>query len=160
MANKCSFEMALCGKENDVVTFIDIISLNGDIFMGRGAMVDIADISEAENGKIQCLLKGNTDWSVEAALIGNAISARTEPDEWLFGEEEEQEISYITLPEACKKLNLEMECYSREEFDGFEEHFLYKNGEFLSECRTLHYVCGTDETDGYVSGSFNRIPAV
>lgn len=130
MANICSFIMCVKGDHENIESFYNALIQKGTIWMGRGADADID--YEDEN---KAFVTGQCKWSVYSALIGNAISMRKEPDKWYHGDDEPENLEFITLEEACVKWHLEMETYSEEYGIGFQEHYLIKNDEvIINEC--------------------------
>ena len=134
MANICNFSMMVKGKKENIEQFVDMMEQKGTVWMGRGAIVNFTDIEEVENGKWRCQIDGDTKWSVQSSMIDNAISMRTEPNKWSFGENiDKTKLSFVTLFEACKQLGLDMEVYSEECGCGFQEHYLFIDGELVEE---------------------------
>ena len=125
--------------------------------MGRGAVVDITDMEEVENGKCRCEINGNTKWSVQTSMVDNAISMRTEPNKWSFGEDvDKTERSFVTLFEACEQLGLDMEVYSEECACGFQEHYLFIDGELVAKECVDYSEEYNEETEEYESsGGFD-----
>lgn len=126
MANICSFEMRLRGKRTDIESFYNALTQQGDIWMGRGACGDL----EFEDNDYACIV-GYCKWSIVSALIDCAISMKKDPNGWYFGDHKPSE--FITLWEACRKWNLDMEVYSEEGGMGFQEHFICSKGNILCE---------------------------
>lgn len=149
MANLCSFNMVVIGnKKENIDLFHNMMNQNGTTWMGRGAEVSIDNIDE-EEGRYRAELSGWCKWSVEAAMVSNAISMRTHPEIWSgHGKDEHgNDLRFITLYEACKELDLDMEVYSEEPGCEFQEHYLFKDGNLeVSEC--VHYTEEYDEEEG------------
>ena len=137
MANICSFSMMVRGKKEDIETFKNMMSQTGTVYMGRGAEIDFEDmeeINELSDNDYRCQLDGQTKWSIISSLVDNAISMRNNSDMWWFGENvDKSKLSFVTLFEACEQLNLDMECFSEEPGGGFQEHYLFVNGELLKD---------------------------
>ena len=96
MANICSFSMMVKGKKENIEQFVDMIEQKGTVWMGRGAVVYFTDMEEAENEKYRCKIDGETKWSIQSSMVDNAISMRTEPNNWSFGEDvDKTELSFI-----------------------------------------------------------------
>lgn len=132
MANICSFSMYVKGNAEDIVSFYNAMCQNGNVYMGRGAEAEL-NLDAEDNS---AMIDGWCKWSIQSSLIDNAISMRTNPERWWFGDGfDVSKIEFITLPEACKKWNLEMEVYSEEPGCCFQEHYMFTNGEdWLDEC--------------------------
>ena len=157
MANICDFSMMVKGKKENIEQFVDMMEQKGTVWMGRGAVVDFTDMEEVENGKCRCQIDGNTKWSVQSSMVDNAISMRTEPNKWSFGEDvNKTELSFVTLFEACKQLGLDMEVYSEECGCGFQEHYLFIDGELVKEECVDYSEEYNEETEEYESsGGFD-----
>ena len=138
MANICSFKMMVKGEHENIAKFYNAMSQNGNIYMGRGAEAEIYYKDE------NCAqIDGWCKWSVQSAMIDNAISMRTEPNLWAFSTRKE-ELEFITLLEATEKWNLVMEVYSEEPGCEFQEHYVFDNGTILcDECVEYHeyWIC-------------------
>ena len=157
MANICDFCMMVKGKKESIEQFINMMEQKGNVYMGRGAVINFTDMEEVDNGKYRCQIDGYTKWSVQSAMIDNAISMRVEPNKWNFGENvDATKLSIITLFEACEQLELDMEVYSEECGCCFQEHYLFVDGELVAnEC--VEYIEEYNkETDEYEStGGFD-----
>lgn len=128
MANICSFSMRVRGTHENIESFYKALNQEGTIWMGRGAEADI----EYEDEDIASI-DGWCKWSVYSALIANAISMREKPELWLIDSDKNRE--YITLEEACKKWNIDMEVYSEEYGCCFQEHYLIEKGDvIINDC--------------------------
>lgn len=135
MANICNFSMLVKGKKENIEQFINMMEQKGTVWMGRGANVYSQDMEELENGKCRCQIDGDTKWSVQSSMVDNAISMRTEPERWSFGNTDKTKLTFVTMFEACNQLQLDMEVYSEECGVGFEEHFIFIDGELIiDEC--------------------------
>ena len=125
MANLCSFLMKVRGNKDDIDKFCKAIQQEGNIWMGRGAEIDIK-FEEEDLAR----LTGWCKWSIQSALIDNAISMRTDPDRWHFGSgRDASDLEFITLYEACERWNLVMEVYAEECGCQFQEHFICDKGD-------------------------------
>ncbi len=156
MANICNFSMVVKGKKENIEQFIDMMGQKGTVWMGRGAEVDFTDMEEVENGKYRCQIDGDTKWSVVSSMVLNAVSMRENPDMWFFGDDiDKTKLSFVTLFEACEQLNLAMEVYSEEAGNGFQEHYLFDEGQLMID-ETVDYTEEyNEETDEYeTSGGF------
>lgn len=147
MANICSFIMIVKGKKESIETFRSMMNQDGMVYMGRGADIDFEEMVEVEEGIYRCQIDGQTKWSIQSSLIDNAISMRTDSSRWSFGDMDKTKLSFVTLYEACEQLNLDMECYSEESGIGFQEHYLFVNGELLKE-ECVDYSEEYDEEEG------------
>ena len=141
MANLCSFSMYVRGSHGDIEQFYNAMSQKGNIYMGRGAEAEIVwDDDDA------AAIDGWCKWSVISSLVDNAISMRTEPNKWAWGDEDKaKDLEFITLFEACKKWNLSMEVYSEESGCCFQEHYVCVNGDVLiDDCVDWEEYCICD----------------
>ena len=132
MANLCSFSMNVKGSHENIEKFYNAMSQNGTIYMGRGADAQI----QYDDEDSRAFIDGWCKWSIQSALIDNAISMRNEPDKWYFGENiDKTKLEFITLIEACERWNLTMEVYSEECGCCFQEHYLIRDGIIeINEC--------------------------
>ena len=152
MANICSFSMKIIGARENIEKFIDMMKQKGTVWMGRGASVDFTDIEELENGKYGCQIDGDTKWSVQSSMISNAISMRTEPEKWCFDKgTDKSKLTFITLYEACEQLQLDMEVYSEEPGCGFQEHYVFVDGQLVTEETADYTEEYNEETDEWES---------
>ena len=131
MANICSFQMCVRGNCSNIEKFYDAMMQKGNIYMGRGAEAEIEFESED-----RAMITGWCKWSVISALVDNAVSMRTNPSRWYWGDDvDPKNLEFITLFEACKKWNLDMEVYSEECGCCFQEHFVFIDGDLVcDEC--------------------------
>ena len=141
MANICYFVMRVRGEHENIEKFYNAMSQKGNVWMGRGAEAEISyeDDNVAE-------INGWCKWSVESALIDNAISMRTEPNMWAFGGDfNSHTTQFVTLVEACKIWDLDMEVYSEESGCCFQEHLMVVDGELvIDECVEWNEYCIDD----------------
>jgi hypothetical protein len=129
MANLCSFLMKVRGNKEDILQFYKALTQDGKIWMGRGAGADL----EFE-GEDLATLTGTCKWSIQSALIDNAISMRTDSRSWYFGEGlSSKDFEFVTLYEACERWSLVMEVYAEECGCQFQEHFVCDKGEVLCD---------------------------
>lgn len=129
MANLCSFLMKVRGNKDDIIQFHKALTQEEKIWMGRGAGADLE--FEAED---LATLTGTCKWSIQSALIDNAISMRTDSRKWYFGEGlSSKDFEFITLYEACERWNLVVEVYSEECGCQFQEHIICDKGEIVCD---------------------------
>ncbi len=142
MANICSFSMFVRGDVENIKSFYNAMTQNGNIYMGRGADAEI--VLEEEDGSAH--IDGWCKWSVQSAMVTNAISMRTEPNIWAWGNGVDRtKLEFITLFEACKKWNIDMEVYSEECGCCFQEHYVVVNGDLIcEECVEYNEYCLDD----------------
>lgn len=146
MANTCDFIMKVKGERENIQTLFDWMTQNGITWMGRGATY--AELSFDKEEKNVALIRGLCKWSVTEAMERDAVSMREHPEEWADAHSYRK---YITLPEACNELNLEMEVYSAEDGRGFQEHKLFRNGIMeIDRCVKWHEEYD-DDNDKWIS---------
>ena len=157
MANICNFSMMVKGKKENIESFIAMMEQEGNVYMGRGAVINFTDMEEVDNGKYRCQIDGYTKWSIQSSLIDNAISMRIKPDMWNFGENvDKTKLSFVTLFEACEQLELDMEVYSEECGNCFQEHYLFVDGELVKNECVDYEERYNEDTDEYESiGGFD-----
>ena len=153
MANICDFSMVVKGKKENIEQFINMMQQKGTVWMGRGAVVYSQDMKETELCEIyRCQIDGDTKWSVQSSMVSNAISMRTEPDKWCFDEDTDKtKLTFVTLFEACEQLQLDMEVYSEEAGCGFQEHYVFIDGNLVAEECVDYTEEYNEETDEYES---------
>ncbi len=144
MANLCNFSMRVRGQKEDIEKFYNAMSQKGNIYMGRGGEADIDYEDEGEY--YTAWITGWCKWSVVSAMVDNAISMRTEPNMWYFGDGvDASQFEFITLIEACQRWNLDMEVYSEEPGCCFQEHYMVIDGELvIDDCVEWNEYCIDD----------------
>ena len=142
MANLCSFSMCVRGTHNDIESFYKAMLQEGSTYMGRGASAEI----QYEDEENRAFIDGWCKWSIQSALIDNAESMRSNPTSWYWGENvDPSKIEFVTLWEACKKWNLDMEVYSEECGCCFQEHYVCVHGDIVcDECVEWNEYCIDD----------------
>ena len=129
MANICSFDMRVRGNHANIEKFYNAMMQNGTIYMGRGADAQI----EFEDDDYAAIT-GWCKWSVVSAMVDNAESMRSNPEKWWWGDNvDPKNIEFVTLFEACKKWNIDMEVYSEESGCCFQEHYVFVDGDLICE---------------------------
>ena len=147
MANFCDFELKLKGTAEDIQAFYDALSQAGKTWMGRGADAYLCfGDKDPERDQYIATIGGACKWSVKDALINDAISMKKQkdggPHTWADIDDVDE---FLTVWDACKKYNLEMEGYSREDEGGmFEEYIAYLDGEEYYETIDLNEEDGFD----------------
>ena len=151
MANICIFEMLLKGKESNMKKFCEALAQKKDIWIGRGA--DIYISSQDSNS---IFIEGSCKWSIQSALIDNALSMRKQKDfngPWYFKDLiNVKEI--LTLFETCEKYHVNMEVYSEEPGCNFAEHFYYNNGKIYKKVGRFSETYNEEEGDYITTGGF------
>lgn len=137
MANMCNFVMRVKGSKKNIESFRLALEQKGSEWMGRGAWVNSSKTLVSNSNYAVVELTGEVKWSIEAALVLNAISMRTEPEKWYCPSGKVTDFTYITLPEACEKYEIEMELFSVEPGCEFIEHIVYKK----DDEGDVNYVC-------------------
>lgn len=147
MANICEFSMMIKGKHDNIKKFYDALTqANEDVWMGRGA-----EVYEVDDDGDTVIIGGDTKWSLTASLIMDAVSMREQAKEgidhhWVDHINKINE--FVTLPEACKKFNVNMEVFSSETGMCFQEHYKYEDGVFTKE--VTDYYESYDENDNLI----------
>ena len=156
MANICSFSMIVRGTKENIETFKNMMNQVGTVHMGRGAEIDFEDMEELNDNEYRCQIDGQTKWSIQSSLVDDAISMRSNNDMWWFGENvDKTKLSFVTLFEACEQLNMDMECFSEEPGCGFQEHYLFQNGELQKdECVDYSEEYDEDADEWVTEGGF------
>lgn len=158
MANICSFDMMVCGEKENIRQFLDAVQQEGPVCMGRGAEIDFGfrpDIIDAtldtnydEDGKFVTVF-GNCKWSVQAALIDNALSMKYQKEtgegSWYNADGFIDNHEFLTLYEACERFHVNVEIFTKEPGCQFAEHILYQDGEITEECEAYAEACYDEE---------------
>lgn len=130
--------MLVRGNHNDIESFYNAMSQKGNIYMGRGAEATL-EFEDDDAARIE----GWCKWSVQSALIDNAIDMKNNPNRWYWGEgTDPSRLKFITLWEACKRWSLDMEVYSEECGCCFQEHYVCIKGDVIcDECVEYNEYC-------------------
>ena len=120
--------MKVRGYKDDIIQLHKAMTQEGNIWMGRGADADL----EFEDDDF-ATLTGTCKWSIQSALIDNAVSMRNHPERWHFGDMDPSSLEFITLYQACYRWNLVMEVYSEECGNQFQEHYICDKGVILCD---------------------------
>lgn len=141
MANICSFSMQVNGKHENIERFYNALTQNGKIWIGRGSEADI----RYEDDDERAFIDGWCKWSIHAALVLDAISMRIQQEtgkgDWHWGDGLQNVEKFLTIWEACKEFNVNMEVYSEECGCEFQEHYKYENGNVTEECVHYQEIC-------------------
>lgn len=154
MANLCGFSMIIKGKSNNLQRFIDAMSQNGDIWMGRGADVEIVDrdVLDIVNDLERWELSGWCKWSVQSSLVDDAFSMEKQRTEgkgcWNWNGNISNVSEFISLWEASSRFNVDFELFSEEPGMGFQEHMYAINDGVIDE---------TNDYSEYYLGEFDTI---
>ena len=152
MANWCEFSMRVKGKLENVESFFNALTQNDTVWIGRGAT---ASIKYVKNNI--AIINGWCKWSIQSALIDNAISMR-EQDEVGKGIWYQPEINkvreFLTLFDACEKYHVNMELYSRRVEAEFEEHVKYENGIIVNECTKYTEIFDENSEEWVCTGGY------
>ena len=140
MANICDFSMYVKGNKEDIKRFYNALVQEDNLYMGRGAEAEI------QYDEDTAFINGWCKWSVHSALVDNAISMRTNPEMWAWGKDTDvSQLEFITLFEACREWNLDMEVYSEEPGCAFQEHYICLKGDVVcDECVEYNEYCICD----------------
>lgn len=115
MPNYCDYIMKVVGKQNDCRTFMT--KLKSYDVADHFWRIFEADAQEEKNEeKFSLYISGYCAWSLESCCRASGYS------------------NGIDLFEVnTRELSLKMEAYSHEPGIGFEEHYIYDNGECIKE---------------------------
>lgn len=156
MANICEFKMQLKGSCADINKFVDALTWKGRVYIGYG--ISNTDILISEYNSLT--IAGNCKWIIQSALIDKAEQMQKEKELGVNNSVINSADEFITLFEACKRFNVNMEVYSKEPSCHFQEHYKYENGEILDDVADCSEAIDdkTDEvtiTGGYSSWDFD-----
>lgn len=132
MSNTCFGRIRVRGTPNNVKRFKNALTqANSDCWLGRGFLVEK---EEYENEKTVDFY-GYCSNSFQSALFDDAESMRKQKlsgnGYWEDGVYDISE--FLTVFEACKRFNVNIEAYSIEPDNGFSEYLKYENGKTLKE---------------------------
>ena len=154
MANICTFQAKVRGKNENITAFLAAMEQKEKVYIGRGAALTW---TFACDGFTE--IEGECKWSVQSAMIDNALSMQNKPEIWAFfgkGPDgktgpcsaRELGIEILTLPEACARYKVDAEFYSWEPGCQFSEHlFVSPDGILISE---QEWQDGYKEEGGFV----------
>ena len=159
MANICEFKMQLKGRRENIFKFIDALTWKGKVYIGNS--ISNTDISISEyNSLTIAIITGNCKWSIRSALIDEAVRMQEEKVQNVNNQMIQSTDEFITLFEACRRFNVNMEVYSKEPGYKFQEHYKYENGNILND--VVDYTETIDDktdkviiTGGYKSWDFD-----
>ena len=127
MANLCSYVMKIVSdkKENvdKVMNLLNETNMDKEYIGGR---IDssIYEYEKTKNGRYSVSVFGDCAWSIWGCLFGG---------EWT------NDLNSMTIVQASKKFNLDVEIFSQEPAAGFAEHYLIKNGDVLIDDDVPYY---------------------
>ena len=148
MAHICEFKMQLKGKRTNIDKFVNALTRKGRVYIGDG--ISNTDISILEyNSLTIAMITGNCKWSVWSALIGGAEQMQEEKKQGVNNPVIQSADEIITLFEACRCFNVNMEVYSKEPECKFQEHYKYENGNSLGDL--VNYTETIDDKTGEVT---------
>ena len=152
MPNYCYYTMKVKAKNNDnLMEFVKIMQGDYDYtnlkfttarHMWRifEATFDEDAIEEDEDdNSIAIYIYGNCAWSVHSCMLEGKLT---------YHNDHLNDPRNSSLLRESKLLDLEIEVYGEETGEGFQEHYLIKNGElFIDECRDIREYCCYDYDD-------------
>lgn len=126
MPNYCNFTAMIKGPEANVNKMIEIFQRTDykdgpHMYRIFEASHDEADNDTYDDGELSAMIDGYCAWSVADCMM---------PGIGYF-EEEKMSPNEYSLVEASHDLKLQVEIYSEEPGNGFQEHYYVKNGEVL-----------------------------
>ena len=143
MANICDFTMHLTGEKENILQFYHALCAeNTDIWIGIGAVNTELTFDSPTTAHII----GQCDWSIQISLIDNAVimqkmKHKNQCDSYGLNHVN----NVVTLFEACKLYNVNMEVKSKECGFQFQEHMKYQDGIITDE--VLDYVSDINDTE-------------
>lgn len=162
MANCCEVNFKIVGEKKHIEFMLRSLQQEKGIFVGRGmSMYETPNYEDLGDGKFACEGFGDVKWSIRSALFDNAISMRENPSMWYFGEDVDvNKIQFVTLAEASKLFNVDVEMYSTEPWCCFAEHYLIKDGEIIIDEQVpyfeMYHEYLTDETIAEIEEGLGR----
>lgn len=154
MPNYCNYGMRIVGKKENVEELIKYMKADYDYTDSKNYCsekhhlfrVFECDVNEdsinEEDGIYSCEAYGSCAWSIHSCMFdGEHTYYKRNIEEYGYNSRA------ITIQQASKELNLEIEIFSEEGGCGFMEHYIIKNGEILvNDC--VEYSEEEDEETG------------
>ncbi len=136
MANLCEIDVKIVGRKDDRDKFIDALCRKSTVKIGNGAEIT-TDIREETYSSA---FSGYVKWSVLSALYFDAKDMREHPENWHHYDINNKNgpQQFITLDEASKEYNVDVEIFSEEPAMQFAEHILIKKGKVTIGKRTSY----------------------
>ena len=131
MANVCYFEMRIKGDEENIKTFVKEVpaTLYEGFNYETGKSYVINHEFDEYDGKDEPYhtvgITGECKWSMRYSFLDTMS-----PD----------------IEELCARYNVNIEAFSEEEANSFQEHLKYENGKSSYEARNVQYEYEKDET--------------
>lgn len=148
MAHICEFKMQLKGKRTNIDKFVNALTRKGRVHIGDG--INNTDISISEyNSLTIAMITGNCKWRIWSALIDQAVQMQEEKKQGVNNSVIRSADEFITLLEACRRFNVNMEVYSKVPECKFQEHYKCENGNILND--VVDYAETIDDKTGEVT---------
>lgn len=156
MPNYCNYIMQVQGKKENVEEFVKIIKadydydtleFSADRHMFRIFEADIIEDDSNEQGIRRTIIDGYCAWSVLSCMTDDSVSYYAD-----LKKSEGENFRGTTLQKESEKLGLAIQVYSEETGCGFQEHFVYINGEEIENDSVEYsenYMTEQDELDEY-----------
>ena len=159
MANICSFIFCAKGKKEDVSKVLDAIQQKTpELWIGRGATLNYTDLDfeeDSETGMVMVNSSGDCKWSIKAALVLDALDMEEQrtTGKGCWGDIDGVK-KFMTIGEACKTYNVNMEFYSEEPGCCFAEHVTIENGEETWDCVDFHETYDEEADEWVTEGGY------
>lgn len=151
MGNYCYFEMRVrSASEDNIKKFVEMLEGSSEAQIGTHAHLEADPEIDREEDSVIYWLKGEVNNSLLSALINNAFNIRENPDCYYFEHGRPERI--LTLLEACKELELDLEAFSHTDLTFYckgvddysdptaiEEHLLWTDNEFMDYTKCTMY---------------------
>lgn len=159
MANLCDFTMRVNGKNKESIEKFRAALMQEDknLWMGRGAEVTSQSCWCLSDGRVSAEFEGYVKWSIQSALIDDALSMRTQKESGTgyWGDIDDIK-DFITLCEATERFNVTVEVFSKEPGCCFQEHYIIANGDFICNETAEYYEDYNEDMGEYEeSGGFD-----
>lgn len=132
MPNYCNYSMCVKGTKENIEEFIKVIDAGYDysemkfdydrhLFRVFSSYYD--EIEDLGDNVYQVIINGDCAWSVSCCMFDGYLSYYNN-----IKERYPNEFRGTTLPIESEKLNLDIEVFSEECGEGFQEHYVISNG--------------------------------
>lgn len=128
-----------------------------NLWMGRGAEVTSQSCWCLSDGRVSAEFEGYVKWSIQSALIDDALSMRTQKETGTgyWGDIDDVK-DFVTLCEATERFNVTVEVFSKEPGCEFQEHFIIADGGCICDETAEYHEDYDEETGEYEeSGGFD-----
>ena len=147
MPNYCYYQMCVRGTKENIERFINVIQadynystmeFSNDRHLFRVFEADYDKIEKLDENDYRVIISGDCAWSVSGCMLNEHRSSYYSR----IKEQYPNDFRGTTLPKESKRLHLDIEVYSEECGEAFQEHYHFKNGKTIAnECVDYNEYC-------------------